>query len=214
MKWNTSTKDLWKTAHTVNIQNWKLLCFQNWKLSIAGRWIHKDMQYVHTMWQFSARKRNKLELHKTHEWLSKTPSWVKEVRPKRTSPTAVHTEWSHLFEILEQAKKTTQWKEKGPPKNKTLQYKKVSDQCYLWGGSRWEPGERAWGDFLWHVSALTLTHWSLGYTSLIAQLVKNPPAMQETLVQSLGWEDPLEKGKATHASILAWRIPWTKQSMG
>ena len=47
--------------------------------------------------------------------------------------------------------------------------------------------------------------------SLVAQLVKNPPAMQETWVQSLGWEDPLEKGKATHFnfSILAWRIPWT-----
>ena len=49
--------------------------------------------------------------------------------------------------------------------------------------------------------------------SLIAQLVKNPPAMQETQVRSLGWEDPLEKGKATHASLLAWRIPWTVQSM-
>ena len=45
--------------------------------------------------------------------------------------------------------------------------------------------------------------------SLVAQLVKNPPAMQETLVQSLGREDPLEKGVATHSSILAWRIPWT-----
>ena len=40
------------------------------------------------------------------------------------------------------------------------------------------------------------------------QLVKNSPAMWETWVQSLGWEDPLEKGKATHSSILAWRIPW------
>ena len=47
------------------------------------------------------------------------------------------------------------------------------------------------------------------WASLIAQLVKNPPAMQETWVQSLGWEDALEKGKATHSSILAWRIPWT-----
>ena len=47
--------------------------------------------------------------------------------------------------------------------------------------------------------------------SLVAQLVKNLPAMQETWVQSLGWEDPLEKGKATHSSILAWRIPWTIQ---
>ena len=41
----------------------------------------------------------------------------------------------------------------------------------------------------------------------VAQLVKNPPAMWETWVRSLGWEDPLEKGKATHSSILAWRIP-------
>ena len=46
---------------------------------------------------------------------------------------------------------------------------------------------------------------------LIAQLVKNPPAMWETWVQSLDWEDPLEKGKSTHSSILAWRIPWTVQ---
>ena len=43
---------------------------------------------------------------------------------------------------------------------------------------------------------------------LVAQLVKNPPAIRETWVQSLGWEDPLEKGKAIHSSILAWRIPW------
>ena len=43
----------------------------------------------------------------------------------------------------------------------------------------------------------------------MAQLVKNLPAMQEFWAQSLGWEDPLEKGKATHSSILAWRIPWT-----
>ena len=45
--------------------------------------------------------------------------------------------------------------------------------------------------------------------SLVAKLVKNPPAMLETWVQSLGWEDPLEKGKATYSSILAWRISWT-----
>ena len=47
------------------------------------------------------------------------------------------------------------------------------------------------------------------WASLVAQLVKNPPAMWETWVRSLGWEDPIEKGKATHSSILAWRIPWT-----
>ena len=45
--------------------------------------------------------------------------------------------------------------------------------------------------------------------SLVAQLVKNPPATQMDLGSSLGWEDPLEKGKATYSSILAWRIPWT-----
>ena len=44
---------------------------------------------------------------------------------------------------------------------------------------------------------------------LVAQLVKNPSAMQETWVLSLGWEDPMEKGNATHSSILVWRIPWT-----
>ena len=47
--------------------------------------------------------------------------------------------------------------------------------------------------------------------SLVAQLAKNPPAMWETWVQSLGWEDPLEKGMATHSSILAWRIPRTEE---
>ena len=47
------------------------------------------------------------------------------------------------------------------------------------------------------------------WASLVAQLVKNLPAMQEAWVQSLGWEDPLEKGKATHSNILVWRIPQT-----
>ena len=47
------------------------------------------------------------------------------------------------------------------------------------------------------------------WTSLVAQTLKNLPAMQETWVQSLGLEDPLEKKMATHSSILAWRIPWT-----
>ena len=57
------------------------------------------------------------------------------------------------------------------------------------------------------------------WASLVAQLVKNPPAMRETWVQSLGQEDPLEKEMATHCSFLAWKIPWTEepgrlQSMG
>ena len=48
----------------------------------------------------------------------------------------------------------------------------------------------------------------------MAQMVKNLPAMRETQVQSLGQEDPLEKGMATHSSILAWRIPWTEEPGG
>ena len=51
-------------------------------------------------------------------------------------------------------------------------------------------------------------------SSLMAQLVKNLPAVQETWVQSLGWEDPLEKGMATHAIIIAWEIPWTEEPGG
>ena len=66
---------------------------------------------------------------------------------------------------------------------------------------------------LWRVQIElpVLNVFGLNYfgTSLVAQLVKNPPAMRKTWVQSLGWEDPLEKGTATHPSILAWRIPWT-----
>ena len=69
-------------------------------------------------------------------------------------------------------------------------------------GSGWSPGE------------------GIGYplqyswASLVAQLVKTPPAMWETWVQSLDWKDPLEEGMATHSSILAWRIPWTEAPGG
>ena len=49
------------------------------------------------------------------------------------------------------------------------------------------------------------------WASLVAQMVENLPAMHESLVQSLSWEDPLEKGMATHSSILAWRISWTEE---
>ena len=48
----------------------------------------------------------------------------------------------------------------------------------------------------------------------MAQMINNLPEMQETQVRSLGWEDPLEKGVATHSSILAWRIPWKKETSG
>ena len=50
--------------------------------------------------------------------------------------------------------------------------------------------------------------------SVVAQTVKNLPAMQETWVRSMSWEDPLEKGMATHCSILAWRIPWPEEPVG
>ena len=63
------------------------------------------------------------------------------------------------------------------------------------------------GRTVWNLLIKTVV---IGFrASLVAQLVKNPPAMWETWVRSLGWEDPLEEGTATHSSILAWRIPWT-----
>ena len=60
-------------------------------------------------------------------------------------------------------------------------------------------------------SQLALGHLK---ASLVAQLVKNLPTVQETWVRSLGWEDSLEKGMATHSSILAWEIPWTEEPGG
>ena len=57
---------------------------------------------------------------------------------------------------------------------------------------------------------MSLTDWA----SLVVQLVKNLPAVQETRVRFLGWEDLLEKEMATHSSILAWRIPWTEEPGG
>jgi len=75
---------------------------------------------------------------------------------------------------------------------------------------RWEIGQN-----LWILRALVTPGdiWFTLYIYIyIAQLVKNLPKMQETLVQFLGWEDPLEKGKATHSSILTWRVPRTIHS--
>ena len=56
--------------------------------------------------------------------------------------------------------------------------------------------------------------YSFSWASLVAQMGKNLPAVHETQVQSLGQEDPLEEGTATHSSILAWRIPWTEEPGG
>ena len=60
----------------------------------------------------------------------------------------------------------------------------------------------------WHQVSLGV---NIIWASLVAQMVKCLPAMRETWVQSLGWEDPLEKGMATHSRTLAWKIPWTEE---
>ena len=59
--------------------------------------------------------------------------------------------------------------------------------------------------------ASTRAIWLILWASIVAQMVKNLQAIQETGIRSLGQEDPLEKGMATHSSILAWRIPWTEE---
>ena len=89
---------------------------------------------------------------------------------------------------------------------------------YLISLQHFAPSQMALLPLAWpNLAALSLPNHQLKvlhsiWASLMAQLVKNLPAMWETWVQSLGWEDPLEKGKATHSNILAWRIPWTIQS--
>ena len=65
-----------------------------------------------------------------------------------------------------------------------------------------------------HTHIYILSTTTVFRASLVAQMAKNLPAMQETQVQSLGWKDPLEKGMTTHSSILAWRIPWTEEPSG
>ena len=75
----------------------------------------------------------------------------------------------------------------------------------------WTP--LAIGRSLWTLQ-LGYSGWHSGkvfWASPVAQMVKNPPAMWETWVLYLGWEDPLEKGRATPSSILAWKVPWTEE---
>ena len=80
--------------------------------------------------------------------------------------------------------------------------------------SAWVPG--AWGfqSLGRGGHGIELPDLNQGRASLVAQMVKNLPAMQETRVQSLGWENPLEEGTATHSSILAGMIPWTEETGG
>ena len=65
---------------------------------------------------------------------------------------------------------------------------------------------------MWHVGSLVVAFGT--WASLMAQLVKNPLAIWESWVRSLGWEDPLEKGMETHSSVLPWTIPWTEEPGG
>ena len=88
---------------------------------------------------------------------------------------------------------------------------KTEIELQTWKTSLWFSGIR-WGGINWKIGINTSI--LLNRASLMAQLVKNPPAMMETWVRSLGWEDPLAKEVATHSSLLAWRIPWTKEPGG
>ena len=81
----------------------------------------------------------------------------------------------------------------------------------------WLPKWGQHGFCLWRTCTLRISGslcFSRSWASLVAQMVKNLPAMQETWVRSLGREDPLENGMATHFGILAWRIPWTRRLAG
>ena len=72
-------------------------------------------------------------------------------------------------------------------------------------------GEPRWGQLDSHRDAAADHHLGMDVGSLVAQMVKNPPAVQETRVPALSQEDPLEESTATHPSILAWRMPWTEE---
>ena len=70
------------------------------------------------------------------------------------------------------------------------------------------------GEFKRNIAVITGINITFMNNDFVAQLVKNLPAVQETWIQSLGWEDPLEKEMATHSSILAWKISWTEEPGG
>ena len=77
-------------------------------------------------------------------------------------------------------------------------------------GTYYAPEHHELNSSLHKLPWIIMSNWA----SLVAQMVKNLPTMQKTWVRSLGWEDPLEEGMATHSSILAWRIPWTEEPGG
>ena len=75
-------------------------------------------------------------------------------------------------------------------------------------------GQPSSADLIWVQRPNNKNQFSLTMDFAVAQMVKNPSAMQETWIWSLGWDDPLEKGMAIHSSILTWRIPWTEEPGG
>ena len=85
------------------------------------------------------------------------------------------------------------------PLGQIQQHQAISTHTTIFAGMFGTMGELFGGVFCWT------------WASLVVQMVKNPPAVQETQVQSLGREGPLEKGMPTHSNILAWRIPWTEE---
>ena len=102
------------------------------------------------------------------------------------------------------------WKHQRPQTAKTIFRKKYGARGIRFSDFRKSSVFNKW---CWEIWTATCKRRKLEHflASLVAQLIKNQPAMRETWVLSLGWEDVLEKGKATHSSILAWRIPWTVQ---
>ena len=81
--------------------------------------------------------------------------------------------------------------------------------------TRWQLGFKGDTKYFWSFFFFNLFYWRIvNLASLVPQMVKNPPAMEEAWVRSLGQEDPLEKGMATHSTILAWRVPQTEEPGG
>ena len=123
--------------------------------------------------------------------------------------------WPNFFNS--RSSKSTSWEpqHKGSLCNQVFYMNaNKNDFWILWpyNLSHWETDEsnnNVLKSYNFSLSCLFLCWLPFWGASLVAQLVKNPSAIRETWVRSLGWEDPLEKGKSTHSSILSWRIPWT-----
>ena len=125
----------------------------------------------------------------------------------------IFASWSHMLSILQMKKWAQRFWKRGLVKlksfslwvldsnDKLLSIFSVAGLCFHRGRRRRTPR--------WSGREINYPKVSCNVPSLVAQLVKTPPAMWETWVWSLGWEDPLEKGKVIHSRILAWKIPWT-----